>query len=244
MKYKIAGFLQNLLGLRRYLFFYSVAKALLYRFRRDTEGGAFLKFVSILPENSAVLDIGANIGYTMAVLSRRANHVYAFEPIPINYITAKRIKSFFNLKNVSIYNWALGDEEKQIEMIMPIHKSARLQAYSYVMDAQDDMVVDGDHVVVPCKRLDDLDMFQNEANIKAIKIDVEGYEYFVFHGGEEFIKRHRPIIFAELADEENRHKCLSFFDKLGYDVKVFDGMDLVDYSDYPNWNYFFLPRPI
>jgi FkbM family methyltransferase len=41
-----------------------------------------------------------------------------------------------------------------------------------------------------------LDYFKFEA-IDFIKIDVEGYEYFVVQGGEQTIKAHKPIIILE-----------------------------------------------
>ena len=46
-----------------------------------------------------------------------------------------------------------------------------------------------------------------DKKIGAIKMDVENFEYFVLEGGKELIKKHKPIIYTELWENQNREKC-------------------------------------
>jgi hypothetical protein len=48
-------------------------------------------------------------------------------------------------------------------------------------------------------KLDDIAL--NE-NIKFMKIDIQGYEYFMLKGASEIIKRYKPDIFIEIEDHQ------------------------------------------
>ena len=47
--------------------------------------------------------------------------------------------------------------------------------------------------------LDDFIIENKILKVDFIKLDVDGYEYFVLKGGEKFLKKNRPPIFMELA---------------------------------------------
>jgi hypothetical protein len=77
-----------------------------------------------------------------------------------------------------------------------------------------------------------------------IKMDVENFESFVVKGGLNIIKKHQPILYIELWDNENRTSCFSDLATLGYLPYTIDGEQLIifDAKKHHNHNFFFLPK--
>jgi len=63
------------------------------------------------------LDIGANIGIMTVHLCKSVKQgmVYAFEPIPENYLALQKIARFFQVENLHLFNCALGDQNKVVK---------------------------------------------------------------------------------------------------------------------------------
>ena len=195
----------------------------------DAKEGDFFHFLNLLAETDIVLDIGANIGIMSVHLSRKVpqGHVHAFEPIPQNFEILTRITEKFEIKNITLNNCALGDEEKQIEMVLPIVSSVKMQGLSHVVHDSIQEFNEGEIINTDCKILDKL--FENTV-INAIKIDVENFEYFVLKGGRKLLEKNHPIIYIELWDNENRTKCFELVKQLGYSIKVVISDRLVNYD--------------
>src|SRR5207253_1375276 len=80
-------------------------------------------------------------------------------------------------------------------------------------------------------RMDDLpdDTF---SNLKFIKCDVEGHERKVFLGGEQTIRRHRPVVqFESTVTEEATTEIFRFFGGLGYSGVMLLGDTYLPYSN-------------
>lgn len=190
-----------------------------------------------------VLDIGANIGFMSYFLAKKVNQgkVYSFEPIPENINTVLRIKKFFKLDNVQVQDYALGDEIKMLNMVMPLIGKAKKQGLSHVVDENSEEK--GLQFSVEQNRLDDIKLLKDQI-IQGIKIDVENFEYQVFKGGLELLKNNKPIIYCELWDNENRTKCFNLLGDLGYQIKVLiDGdLQLHNPAIHTTQNFFFVPN--
>jgi FkbM family methyltransferase len=244
MKLRLKALLQRVLGLEMYLFLFSLFKIVTLKW--DRVEGDFNYLVSLIDDTGVAIDAGANIGIMTVLFARKLRNgvVYAFEPMPLNFVTLQKIIAWFGLKNVVAYDYALGDETKQVEMVMPVNGSVRLQGISHVV--QKDEHTEGDRVRVACKRLDDVDMlFASQIRITAIKIDVEGYEYFVLNGARRLINTYRPIIYCELTANDHYQKCLDLLVELKYDIKVLkdNNLDLFDPKTHLiQGNFFFIPQ--
>jgi hypothetical protein len=94
---------------------------------------------------------------------------------------------------------------------------------------------------VPLNKLDDL---INGQYIQGIKIDVENFEYYALKGGKRIIETNRPVIYAELWDNENRRNCLNLLEGLNYRsfVVVNDKLVAFDSDKHRNQNFIFLPN--
>lgn len=246
MKLRIKKILQSVLGLRNYLFWFSMIK--IWTLRWDRVEGEFMRFLPYVPEDGIVLDIGANIGIMTVLLAKKCNHgtVHAFEPVQVNFKTLEQIVARFQLPNVVLHPIALGNEERTIEMVMPVVDNVRLQGTSHVVMGTSEVEESGDRVSVLCKRLDDMDQFfQPDVKIGAIKIDVEGFEYFVLDGGQKLLERHHPVIYCEFTENAYLQQAVKLVESLQYDIKLLEENGLVDFD--PNvhrkeGNYFLIPR--
>ena len=126
MKNTAKYILHKLLGFKNYLFIFSLYKIL--TLRKDKNEKDFFAFLHLLPENTAVLDIGANIGIMTVHLARtiKGVTVYSFEPMPNNIGAFKRIIKYFKLDNVKLFEIALGNTEGEVEMVMPIISNVKM----------------------------------------------------------------------------------------------------------------------
>ena len=138
-------------------------------------------------KNSVALDIGACIGNFTRFLAKHSKTVFAFEPSPFNY--AKLIENTKDLKNVAAFEIAIRHKES-------FHKTLYLCPNDIGMNRlyPSKWCIDGLRVTnVVTRRIDDLGI----KNINFVKIDVEGYEYYVIKGMKNLIKRDHPIILME-----------------------------------------------
>lgn len=243
MKNAAKYILHKLLGFRNYLFIFSLFK--IYTLKRDKKEKDFFQFLGLIPEGTAVLDIGANIGImTVHLAGINDSIVYAFEPMPNNINAFKRIVHYFKLKNVKLFEIALGNTEGEVEMVMPVISSVRMQGLSHVVHESIPENNEGERFKVPLKMLDEMnELINSPKRISAIKIDVENFEFFVLDGAKRLIGKNNPVVYAELWDNENRYKCFDLFASLNYKsyVAVDNKLVLFDPSIHTKQNFIFLP---
>jgi FkbM family methyltransferase len=244
MKTAAKYILQHLLGFRNYLFLFSVFT--IYRLKWDKNEKDFLWFLSLIPDGGIVLDIGANIGIMTTHLARKLQRsvIFAYEPIPQNLETLKRICRYFKLKNVRIREKALGDHSGSVEMVMPVLRSVKMQGLSHVIDKNIAADNTGITFSVVLDTLDnEKDFFEPGSKVTAIKMDVENFEYFVFKGASNLLKHHRPIVYCELWDNENRQASMQFMQDHGYTIHVVVSgrLESFDKRIYQTQNFIFLP---
>jgi len=172
----------------------------------------------------------------------RKGKVHSFEPIPINYLTLKKITERYKCANTHLYPYALGDENGEVEMVLPKVQNVRMQGLSHVVHEDLTEFNEGKRYKSAIYKLDDLELLQGETPISGIKIDVENFEYFVLKGGRDLIARDQPIIYAELWDNENRQRCFTLMRELNYKIFVYqDGKMQNYYSEkHTTQNFFFL----
>ncbi len=245
MKNSVKFILHRLLGFKNYLFIFSLYKIL--TLRKDKNEKDFFAFLHLIPANTAVLDIGANIGVMTVHLARtvKGSTVYSFEPIPNNISTFKRIIKYFNLQNVKLFEIALGNSEGEVEMVMPMISKVKMQGLSHVIHDSIPENNEGERFKVPLKMLDNMIELTNAPQrISAIKIDVENFEFFVLDGAKQLISKNKPIIYAELWENKNREKCFELFKKLNYKTVVVIDKKAVEFDarKHKTQNFIFLPN--
>lgn len=135
--------------------------------------------------DGAFVDIGANCGLWTVHMADAFRHVYAFEPNLDTFARCAASLSLSNVKNATLFDFALG-AKSGVEVLRSVGSDA--------FDASFVQYTDVAGVGVVVRRLSDV---LNDTHIALVKIDVEGYEYEVLRGAEEFLRAASlpPILF-------------------------------------------------
>ena len=133
------------------------------------------------------LDVGMHVGLWSMHLARRFKTVVGFEPVAEHIECLKLNMSGFN--NYQVHQCALGNR-------------MGFAGLRFMTGSTGSTQIDDSGSGVEVKRLDD---FAFDA-VDFLKIDVECYESFVVEGGEQTIKRHKPIIIIEQKPNTNTSK--------------------------------------
>ena len=231
-----------MLGFQNYLYVFALFK--IRTLKSDSKEKDFFHFLSLLKDGKGdVLDVGANVGIMTVHLAQKLPNttVHAIEPLPDNLRVLKRVVGHFGLNRIRIHETAVGESNGEVEMILPHQGKTRMQGLSHVKHETITEWNDGEEFRVPLNKLDDL---INGQQIQGIKIDVENFEYYALKGGKRIIETNRPVIYAELWDNENRRNCLNLLEGLNYRsfVVVNDKLVAFDSDKHRNQNFIFLPN--
>jgi FkbM family methyltransferase len=203
-----------------------LVRCLRYRFR--TERLQIKTMMSLQLRAATVLDIGANKGiycFWMIRAVGRSGSVIAFEPQPEMRDSIERQKSRFDWRNLRVMNVALSNSDGSMNLSRQKvgDGSASLElARRRSTDATLDVQV---------TRLDAIadDTFPN---LKFIKCDVEGHELNVFLGGEQTLRRHRPVVqFESTVTDPRTQQIFQFFRGLGYSGVLLLGNRYLPYAN-------------
>lgn len=241
VKNRIRWLLQKIMGYSRYQFLFAILTIRRVSYARSYQDFRF--FLTLIPNEGTLLDIGANIGITAITLAKRFPHsqVLAVEPIPENLETLQKVIRYYQLQNILVYKTALGDTNGIVNMLVPEINRSRLQGLSRVIENKTEEASPSGRIYqVPVQRLDDWDILKTTPKITAIKIDVENFEYFVLSGAKEIIRQYQPIIFCELWNNERRELCIRLLADLGYQCYVLQKNQLIPYQGQDSLNFFFL----
>ena len=168
----------------------------------------------LVKEGDTVIDIGANLGYytrPLADIVGAAGEVYAVEPVPVIFSVLKR--NVGGRKNVTLLNYALGQEERTIEMA---NDSVAAAGYfgtgrNFVSDGE----LSGDAIRFSAQMVRGSRLFADLKRIDFIKCDIEGYERVVIPELQPLIERHHPTVLIE-TDGETRQEIIKMFSQMGY----------------------------
>ncbi len=157
------------------------------------EGVSTKWLLSHIGSSDVFYDIGANLGYYTVIVAKKASKVVSFEPYSKSFNLLKRNVELNNLTNVELFNFGLGDKNDERMLYVPYKKNL---ASFYGELCSDKNVVSKELV-----RLFSLDYFMEHSDNLSptwIKMDIEGYEYFVIKGAVNTLKMYKPRLFVEL----------------------------------------------
>ena len=236
--------LQFTLGFERYLFIFSLFIIKTLRWNKNERD--FIHFLQMIPDGGIVLDIGANIGVMSVWLGKKLKQskIYAFEPIPQNVKTLKRVLRHFKIHNVTVIEKAVGNTHGSVQMVMPVLGKVKMQGLSHVMHETITDFNEGNRYSAPIITIDSFENINTTGkSLTAIKLDVENFEYYVLDGAKETIQKHRPLIYTELWENTNRDNCFKFIRAHGYKVCVLVQHQLIEFdpSLHTTQNFFFIP---
>lgn len=209
--------LYRLLSLENYL---RVVSRMFFLYRTLGLGrrGRALEYVYHLPQlvkkGDTVIDIGANLGYytcPLADLVGEGGKVYAVEPVPVIFSVLKR--NVGKRRNVELLNYALGEQERTIEMANDSVASAGYFGTGRNFVSEGELSKDAVLFTAQMKRGSEL--FGGMEKIDFIKCDIEGYERVVLPELRPLIEKFHPTVLVE-TDGESRHEMVTMFSEMGY----------------------------
>lgn len=156
-----------------------------------------------LHQGDLFIDVGSNIGYLTALGAGRVGKnggVYSFEPSQREFERLKRLAALNREYDIQCFNVACGDRESELEMNISsafgwntlVPNWMRNDVYEKTVKVN--VVPLGDFLL---KRI------HLPERIKLIKIDVEGYEYYVLKGLLKLFQVARPPIVCEITPRGN-----------------------------------------
>ena len=166
--------------------------------------------------NSDILiDIGANIGFYSILSSDRFEQIYSFEPNDRNFKLLKKNIKKNKLNNIQIFNFGLGEKEELL-LGNSNTKGELFQTSGFSVSKNNEK---GESVLI--KKGDDILKLKNK--ILTIKIDVEGFEFFVLNGLKSTLINNWCILQIEIW-EKNNDEVHSFLKSLNYKmINLIDG---------------------
>ncbi|MCB4822983.1 FkbM family methyltransferase [Roseicella aerolata] len=150
---------------------------------------------AVLPEDGAVLDVGANIGLSALALAPlvQRGRILAVEPSPRTAEALRRTLAMNGLEDrVAVEAVALGAAPGMAEF-----HEAEHSAGAHLMDPATLGGAALPKVRVPVETVDALVARHGVARLDFVKIDVEGFETEVLDGAKGTLERFRPAVFAE-----------------------------------------------
>lgn len=135
------------------------------------------------PGGKIALDVGAHIGTWAIELAKHFEHTHAFEPIMPTWLALAHNLEARNIPPGKATPWmvAVGDTLSNCRPTGTMNATLS----SYV-----DPNMGGR---IPVIALDDIEW----GNVGLLKIDVEGFEYFVLRGARRTMENHHPILVIE-----------------------------------------------
>ena len=151
-----------------------------------------------LPLSGVFIDVGAGVGYFSAIASDIigiSGQVHCFEPNPSNAKAIRKMVESNPNSNIILNDYALGEDEGLRNFY--IQRFNRSTSGSMI----DNVIEEVNEVKkIETKRLDTYLEKKRIGNVSLIKIDVEGYEYYVLKGLSDFLEKtlYKPFIICEI----------------------------------------------
>lgn len=182
------------------------------------------------PQDKIVLDVGADWGYSVVAMRHQGckSKIFSIEPIRSNTAALDMIK-MLDKGNYVWYNVAAGAEDGKLKFFIPMLNGLPITGLSSTGSTLDDYFADHlaglaehhppqelepspTHAVqliineVRATRIDTLlrANWDLQKDVVAVKMDVEGHEYFALKGAEKLFTEQKPMLMLEEANRNDR----------------------------------------
>jgi len=201
---------------------YETCKITPYTFLNDNtmwEEESIQHFFDIIPKDKAVniIDIGAQSGlYSLYAKYLQNATFYSFEPFKTTFDLLNENIKLNNISNIYTYNMGISNKKETTILNTSISHNGLHTLGDNPLRFNDIC-----QVSIDVDTIDNL-FYDKNISVDFIKIDTEGWEYYILKGGEKTIKQYKPIIQLEW-NEINMQQCNvniddfnEYLDILGY----------------------------
>jgi FkbM family methyltransferase len=145
--------------------------------------------VNFLDKSKRCIDVGGNIGYFSLLFCELARHVVIFEPMTSFVEILEKNLYYNNYRNYSLLSVGLSDKRDTHE----IYQGECSGTLHWIAEHPPSKVE-----LVELYPLDEL-LLLEAGKYDLIKIDVDGHDFKVLKGAENFITKQRPVVLFEIA---------------------------------------------
>ena len=185
------------------------------------------EWARLLGANEVILDVGANIGFTVqrfySILNGRC-HIWAFEPIPRNRKLLEANVRTLASDRITLVDSAVGDFDGEAVFCDNINHGALSRLASTLTVSNDRWPMYWkrySEIKVRIMRLDTFIADHPEIHPTLVKIDVEGAGAAVLTGAGELLGRYKPAVNCEFHGAEEQEGVTRILAEAGYRRVVF-----------------------
>lgn len=175
----------------------------------------------VLPQFRTCIDIGSNNAVNAINYADRFERVECFEPTPLAQQLWRNTVRDNSVENVELHTVALGERKTTTEILLHPRNGGHNHLAHWDKNPRSDRERSTrDTATVEVRTLDSFEF----ERVDFIKIDVEGYEWFVLQGGVQTISRERPLLQLEIVGNQCRkfnysaEQMIEWIRQLGYRV--------------------------
>lgn len=190
LKFKISSKKQRILDVwdnRKIMWYNDSLQSVWLMFNYIIDWEEFNLIKDRFKSNTVFIDVGANIGYYSIWASKfiSSGKIYSFEPSEINF---KRLNENITCNNLA--SQIVSIQKAVAASSGVISMTAGLDTLNHIVnnDTKDE---NANIAKVDCISLDDFSQKENISFIDYLKIDVEGFEFYVLVGAERLLKEKR-----------------------------------------------------
>lgn len=159
-----------------------------------------------LPEDSVIIDAGANMGQCMMRYSKYSKRtIVSIEPVKSTFRYLEKAKWLLRRKNVITINGALGDKEKTQEIYIPLtNENVRIDTQASMnREVFEKQKISYKTENVSVYTLNKVLKNNNIKRINLLKIDAEGAESTIIKDSYHIIEDFKPILSLEASLDED-----------------------------------------
>jgi FkbM family methyltransferase len=200
----------------------------------------------LINDGDTIFDIGANIGWYSNHIAKkfRNSTIYSFEPIPETFNQISANVELNCATNIRLNNLALSSKKEKLTF----YYSPTVTGASSSQNITENQSMT--KLELEAETIDNFISTNSIDKLDFVKCDVEGAEYFVYQGGFETFKNHKPIVFTEMLRKwaakfgYHPNDIINYFSQFGYKCFVANEgklktLDKVDEQTIET-NFFFL----
>jgi FkbM family methyltransferase len=144
-------------------------------------------------KDSALIDVGANVGQHSLFMSRHVKEVHSIEPYPLVLRRFHEMVKLNNFDNIKIHEVGFSDDVGSIPYYPP--PGDNLGAGTFRKEAVDWQTKE---IKLPLVIGDDYLKSVEMPPVSVIKMDIEGYEEKGLRGLKKTLEKHRPLVVVEV----------------------------------------------
>ena len=222
---------------KSFIKFYPIGQIVKGIYFRSFEKNEIILFQNIIKPGMIIIDAGANIGLYTLIASKLVGingKVLAFEPSKETFQRLKNNIELNSFKNIIAINTGLGNKVNEKQFLR--QDLGNLDAERYLLPSNIPFIVNLENKSnlnieeeILLETIDNVCQINRISNVDFMKIDTEGYEYYILQGCKEVLKKNPKLVIlmectalGTARASTTQEKVFNFLRTFGFDIFYFD----------------------